>query len=992
MTARHAFAAAIALALSLTPCLPSAAQTAPYHRYRTLDTPHFQVHVAEGLEREGRVAAAAAERAYALLARELVTPRGPIDLVVSDDADYSNGAATTFPSNRIVAYAAPPIASGGLRFNDDWLELVVTHELTHIFHLDRARGIWALGQRVFGRAPFLFPNAYGPSWLTEGLAVYYESRLTEGGRLHDAESRQLAIAAAVERRLPRLDQLSRSTPTFPGGAGAYAFGSLFVDYLASTRGDSTVGKLVEAQSGQLIPYRLDRAAERSFGVSFSEAYAAWRDSVERSVGALSPPLPGWRELTTHGYYASAPRWRSDSTLVYVGTDGRRTNAAWRLTTSGARERLGRRNGLDANVPLADGGLLYAQLEVSDRAEVRSDLYRAHPDGHEERLTHDARLTQPDVRRDGGIVAVQLAPARTRLVLMGETALGVPRTVVRARVSGAPILVLRDAGPDETWSEPRWSPDGRSVVAVHRRHGGEFFLEIVDPFGERTTVLDRGRFIISSPSWRPNGSGVLYLSERGGAPRVWSADANGAARHLAPDSAEGSATSLVAVESAPADDAVAGTALRADGFHIGVARGAGARLAESSLADSLPITAPVPEEALQGGEYRRYSPWRSLRPRYWYPLIEAAPVRGTRLGLTTSGEDAIGRHLYSAYLAVPTSGEGTIGGLFYRYAGRRQPVYDVGFSQDWSGQGIITDRAGAAVGTLLKRTQDLALAATFVRPRYRRYSSVSVGAGLERRLWATEPASVLARLDTSFARQYSFPRVFLGGFWSNAQRPLLSISPEDGLSLAFTARERYRADAASGTASFSVVGTAAGYKSLDLPGFAHHVLALRLAGGWADRKTGTALEVGGTSGTTVEIIPGYTVGEGRRTFGVRGFESGSVYGTRAAAASLEYRAPLVLGARGLKLLPFFFDRASFTGFADAGVATCATNPLYTSICAPAPFIGRTIASAGAELGISAAVLDWDSPQAIRVGIALPVVGRELVGARRATAYLAFGLSY
>jgi hypothetical protein len=67
------------------------AQPAPYRHWQTLSTQHFDVHVARGLEREGRVAAAAAERAYAELSRDLARPRGRIDLVVSDDADYSNG-------------------------------------------------------------------------------------------------------------------------------------------------------------------------------------------------------------------------------------------------------------------------------------------------------------------------------------------------------------------------------------------------------------------------------------------------------------------------------------------------------------------------------------------------------------------------------------------------------------------------------------------------------------------------------------------------------------------------------------------------------------------------------------------------------------------------------------------------------------------------------------------------------------------------------------
>jgi len=213
--------------LLLAPAL--GAHPAPYHQYKTLETPHFHVHVETGLERKGRVAGAAAERAYALLSRELTPPRGTIDLTVSDDADYANGNATPVPSNRINIFATPPVEAQGLRFNDDWIEIVVTHELTHIFHLDRARGIWGGLQSIFGRAPFFFPNAYGPGWLTEGLAVYYESRLTKGGRLNEATNRLVARAAARENRLPRLDQLSLGAPGFPGGEGAYGYGALFLE-------------------------------------------------------------------------------------------------------------------------------------------------------------------------------------------------------------------------------------------------------------------------------------------------------------------------------------------------------------------------------------------------------------------------------------------------------------------------------------------------------------------------------------------------------------------------------------------------------------------------------------------------------------------------------------------------------------------------------------------------------------------------------------------
>src|SRR6185436_20487417 len=77
----------------------------------------------------------------------------------------------------------------------------------------------------------------------------------------------------------------------------------------------------------------------------------------------------------------------------------------------------------------------------------------------------------------------------------------------------------------------------------------------------------------------------------------------------------------------------------------------------------------------------------------------------------------------------------------------------------------------------------------------------------------------------------------------------------------------------------------------------------------DSRSPDYLEVGGVSGGTVDLFPGYTLGEGRRTFPVRGFPAGAMLGMRAYAASLEYRAPFTLPGRGLGLWPAFLDRSS-----------------------------------------------------------------------------------
>jgi len=187
---------ALVAALFLCAARATGAQLPPNEDWHTIRTRHFRVHFTPPVEEEARRAAVNAERAYAELSTELVPPRGTIDLVVSDNVDFVNGYATPFPSNRIVVFAHPPTDASGLRNYDDWNALVVTHELTHIFHLDRSRGIWRFGQAIFGRNPLLFPNLYEPRWVLEGLAVYFESRLTGVGRLESSEHSMIARAAA----------------------------------------------------------------------------------------------------------------------------------------------------------------------------------------------------------------------------------------------------------------------------------------------------------------------------------------------------------------------------------------------------------------------------------------------------------------------------------------------------------------------------------------------------------------------------------------------------------------------------------------------------------------------------------------------------------------------------------------------------------------------------------------------------------------------------
>jgi hemolysin activation/secretion protein len=188
----------------------------------------------------------------------------------------------------------------------------------------------------------------------------------------------------------------------------------------------------------------------------------------------------------------------------------------------------------------------------------------------------------------------------------------------------------------------------------------------------------------------------------------------------------------------------------------------------------------------------------------------------------------------------------------------------------------------------------------------------------------------------------------------------------------------------------VIGSARAYTSIPLWGHARHALGVRGVYGWAESNGTTLFSVGGVSGTSLEIVPGYSVGDSPRTFFVRGFRPGALAGTRAWSGTAEYRAPLTRIGRGLWPLPVFFQRVAVAAFGDAGSAWCPAIEEATLVCPAGGTSRRTIMSAGAEL-LMDATLDYDDTNRFRLGFAMPVRGRDN-RTKEMTVYFSLGLPF
>jgi hypothetical protein len=991
-SSRHRSAATIArwiwLLGFLTAVRGAGAQVVPNEQWRTLETRHFRIHFTPALEELARRAAVNAEHAYTLLSTELVPPRGKVDLVIADNVDLTNGYATPFPSNRIVIYAHPPVDQPALRNYADWNQLVITHELAHIFHLDRAKGVWKLGRAVFGRHPALFPNAYMPAWVAEGLAVYYESRITGTGRLEGSEHYMVARAAAEAGAFPRLGELSLATSRFPGGETAYAYGGFIFDYLSRTRGEKGVRDFIELSSGSIFPLTLNGKSKKAFGISFERAWKQWTDSLTRTTAHNLEPIKGWRQLTSKGWLVSTPRWLDSATLIYGASTGRSIPQAYTVSLAGRETALGRRNASGPNVLLPNGDLLFSQPDLLDPYRLRNDLYVQHGD-RQTRLTHGARLSAPDARYDGAIVAVQEIPGSTRLA--------------RVSADGKRIVPLSRGSLDEQWLEPRWSPDGARIAAVRIPRGINQEIVVLDTLGNLLFSYRFERAIPASPSWSRDGKKLYFSSDHSGTMQLYS---------LAlppPEGASGvrlsdAATGLFAPEQSPDSAWLAALVYRTDGYHLGVAPVPQAQpgirdtsiLGERSACATCRIRNPgVPAIApVDSSSATRYSPWRSLAPTYWEPVVESSAGLGTRIGAATNGVDVVGRHFYFAQATLNTKYREGEGFAAYHYAGLGQPYIDLAIEQAWDHSPIVNS-ARATVGDLAQRSRIYSASATVTRPRIRTFTTVSLGAEFETRHYVTDPDTLLSLLPAFFRESFHYPSLFTSVAWSNTQRPPLSISREDGITISATARQRWRSAAGSesgGAPSRSIVGVSAAYRSLDLAGFAHHVIAVRGAAGYADERAISAFSVGGLSGTSLEVLAGVTVGDERRTFGVRGFPPSAERGIRAFAGSLEYRAPIAAPSRHIPFIPLLFDRFSATAFADAGRAYCPGELVPVAIvCRAADSENPWLASAGAELNLDAA-LYYDIPARIRFGVAVPVANRDYGRGKAASFYLTFGSSF
>ena len=970
----------------------AAAQVPPDEDWRSLETEHFRVTFPAELEMLSRRAGERAERAYERLSERFLEPRGGrIELLVTDHADQSNGFANALPYKRITVFVRPPMEGFNSTHFDEWLETVVTHELVHVFHLDHTGPLGSVVRTVLGRTSAdwpAFPSYDVPAWIGEGAATYYESALTESGRVNGSYHDMVLRTAILAGRFESPDQVSGLSPNWPAGSRVYVYGASFLDYMLGAYGEERMGEFVDAIASQIVPWRVDSGAKDAFGVGFAEVWSSWQEELEVRYRAQVDSLAARATLTQaepiarDGRRALFPEVSPDGTRVaYLRSDGRSDIQLRVARLDGTDSRkLTRVNSVADWTWLPNGDILVAEEEFTDPYRIRSDLVRVDMAGNEHWVTRGARLAHPTASPDGRYaVAVQDGEGTNRLV--------------RVDLSTGAVEPVIGFEATTHWAFPSWSPDGRWIAASRWTPGAFYDLVLLDPEGEVVHRVTRDRATDQAATWTPDSRRLLWSSDRSGIPNLYSADVDPVSGAPGPLR---QVTNMVGGSAYPDVDP-AGAWIYFSSYHAHGWDVERIRFDPDSWFAPFPMKAGFARggeraselfERQVSGEMRPYRALQTLAPRSWDPIYrssvrrEDTEVLRPGFGARIEGQDLVGRHSYAAEGVFRRDSRTDID-LSYAYSGRGNPFLGLAFGQDHNVTGPFDYEAepGDTLPVFIAdRERALRGALTLVRQRMRTRTSVSFSAAhiwerldiLDENLGASaftlarpdhRQGEVAATLSFSNARSFAFSTTAeagIGGF--------LRLRARHELSMPTSLRGVYGRD----RGVREVSGQIRGYRAFAGPGFSRHVIAWRASAGGAvgPGANGYHFDVGGAQGQTEDLNGLELFGGTPLLFPVRGYFTGQRSGRYAWTASAEYRFPILNVHRGWRFFPLHVDRVSGALFVDGGNAWGDSNPVIEEVEPRRPTLGAV----GAELQVSVLAL-FNTRWFLRFGGALTLNDEE-----------------
>lgn len=857
----------------------------PAIKWKTIETKHFSINYYPEIEDVAIRLAPIAEEVNTTMSKVLkykLDMKTQVTLI--DNTDYGNGSTTVFPYPSIMLYVSDLSDNINPYKYDNYLRYLFLHEYTHALHLDIAEGGVSVLRAIFGR--MIFPNAFEPWFMIEGMATYMESRYTNAGRGRDPRWDMMMRMDILDDNIKSIDQAAVNTVLWPDGSLRYLYGVEFLQYLSDTYGEDRLIDLAHVYGEFFFSLGIDAAFTYIYRENLTMLWSDWLEAMKTKyqtqkakLGDLTVPVI----LTNSGYSNVKPKWSKDSTYIYyLQRNADAYPQIRRLDPVQKRsDKLLEAMVNDESLSISPDGrtLLFSKADIYKNFYIYKDLYLMDLSSRKvSQLTSGLRAADPGFSPDGQkIVFVRNEKGMRSLWI----------TDLKGRA-----VRLSTEETDVQYFSPVYSPDGSKLAAAKHDRDGSQKIYLIDPVSGSEEVMYQGdrTSTEANPSFSPAGDYVFFDSDRTGIVDLY-------AYHL-PSGRLFQVTNVIGgammPDVSPGGKKLAYVSYSSKGYDIAELdiNPAEWKEVQAPATFTMPAVPAIRQDlTLEAsstiGQIHDYNPWPSLMPRFWIPY-GYYNENGSQTSIYIGSFDPLEQQMYYLNLGYDFMAGRPSYVLYYTndqyFPQLTLSLSDIAVNYDWSGTSYWE-----------REMQNLAALSFYDNRVFYEYDKMAFTIGLQ-----NINLTNISSIDT-FAVKPSLGNLnalLLAWRYKSDRAYDYSISSEDGLDLSLKV-EANLPELKSDYTFTTYSGTLYNYFATF---WRHHVLASRLSGFYS---RGDQLQ---QSNFTWQYLP------------LRGYPSGSLFGNKGAALSLEYRYPLWYTEKGLYYGSTFFDRIWGDLFFDTGGAT------------------------------------------------------------------------
>ncbi len=234
----------------------------------TLFSKYAQIHYPDGLQENAKYIARQFDAIYEIYQEQHKFSPKDVHIYLRDDLDLSNGFYTPIPHNYINFFMVPPTNYlGGVT---SWVDMLLTHELAHLFHINEEVGFPGELRDVFGNLFILYPSFFIPDFIPEGFATYQETHIPDKiGRGADGSFDGLMRSEYLDKEGFKTLSKASYDSDFPFNQ-EYVYGYQFFEAIDELYSQQKVFDYISHANTSIIPSRINYNNEKVIGKNIKE--------------------------------------------------------------------------------------------------------------------------------------------------------------------------------------------------------------------------------------------------------------------------------------------------------------------------------------------------------------------------------------------------------------------------------------------------------------------------------------------------------------------------------------------------------------------------------------------------------------------------------------------------------------------------------------------------------------------------------------------------